>query len=252
MEYPVLILIGAIAGFFSSLLGIGGGFIIVPVFFLMGIKASIAGASSLAITSMIALVSSINYQKRGNFNKKAAIHIVSGALPGGVAGIITVHILNTTNLLKSFMLVGFLALVVIMLTRMLYDVIWEKKAIKERTQSIAIGVSIGFFASFVSVIMGVGGGFAYMPSLLYVYGIPIQAAAGTSLFIIFFVNSISTIENIFLNHTVRLLYVALPFAGSLLGIKAAHKTNISSQLKKFLFAAILFIIFAENLTALIF
>ncbi len=252
MEYPVLILIGAVAGFFSSLLGIGGGFIIVPVFFLIGIKPSIAGGSSLAITSMIALVSSINYQKHGNFNKKAAIYIVLGGLPGAAIGTITVHILNGTNLLKSFMSIGFLVLVVIMLIRMLYDVIWDKKPAKKKTQPILIGVSIGFFVSFVSVIMGIGGGFAYMPSLLYIYGMPIQVATGTSLFIIFFVNLIATIENIFLNHTVSLLYVILTLAGSFLGVKAAHKTNISSRVKKLLFVSILFMVFAENLTALIF
>jgi hypothetical protein len=83
-----LICLGAIAGILSSLVGIGGGIVIVPVLVMaFGLNQHSAQGTTLAILSFpVALVSAINYYKRGAVNWQFAMIICIGFVVGSYFG----------------------------------------------------------------------------------------------------------------------------------------------------------------------
>jgi len=252
LEYIILFVGGLAAGFSSSLLGIGGGFILVPVFFLIGAHPAIAGASSIAVIATVATLSSIHYHKNGKVNIKSASQVIAGTVIGGLLGVITVHLIKDPKLLEVIMEGGFLLLVFIMLIKMIIDVGFKTKQKKSPAPTAIKGILIGLIVGFVSVILGVGGGFAYVPIFLYLYGLPAQVAVGTSLSVIAVANGLATLENLFINHTVSLFYYLLTLSGAVIGIKVSTHIELSAYLRKVLFIVILLSIFVENILKLIF
>ncbi len=89
IEYIIgLLIIGLIAGFMSSLVGIGGGIIIVPALvFLFGMNQKLAQGTSLAMLAMpVAFVGAYNYYKEGYADWKTAVILAVTFVVGGYLG----------------------------------------------------------------------------------------------------------------------------------------------------------------------
>jgi uncharacterized membrane protein YfcA len=81
-----LLAIGLVAGFFSALLGVGGGLVLVPLLLLLGFPERAAMATSLAAIGVIASVGVIAYGVRGEVDVAAAAVVGLPAALGAVAG----------------------------------------------------------------------------------------------------------------------------------------------------------------------
>lgn len=83
-----LLLVGLVAGFMSSLVGIGGGIIIVPALVLIfGMSQKMAQGTSLAMLSLpVAFVGAFNYYKEGHVNWKIALMLAATFVFGGYLG----------------------------------------------------------------------------------------------------------------------------------------------------------------------
>jgi len=69
----------------------------------------------------------------------------------------------------------------------------------------------------LAAIMGVGGGFIMVPSMIYILGMPTIVAIGTDLFQIVLTCVNVTIQQAIRNHTVDLILVVVLFFGSSIG-----------------------------------
>lgn len=83
-----LLAVGLLAGFMSSLVGIGGGIIIVPALVLVfGISQKMAQGTSLAMLSLpVAFIGAFNYYKEGQVNWKIALLLAVTFVVGGYLG----------------------------------------------------------------------------------------------------------------------------------------------------------------------
>lgn len=83
-----VLLTGLAAGFVSSMLGIGGGVIIVPALvFLLGMNQKMAQGTSLAVLSLpVAFIAAYNYHKAGFSDWKIALMMVVTFVIGGYLG----------------------------------------------------------------------------------------------------------------------------------------------------------------------
>jgi len=82
-----LVLIGLAAGFFSTLFGVGGGIVIVPLLMLLlGYEPRLATGTSLAAIGVIALAGTIAYGVRGEVDFGYAALVGLPAAAGAVAG----------------------------------------------------------------------------------------------------------------------------------------------------------------------
>ncbi len=87
VHVTALILLGLFAGFVASTLGLGGGFIYVPmlvVFFAL--QQHIAQGTSLAVIVPTAIVASYLHSKRGRVQWRTALLLGAGGIVGGVVG----------------------------------------------------------------------------------------------------------------------------------------------------------------------
>ncbi|MCK4278857.1 MAG: sulfite exporter TauE/SafE family protein, partial [Desulfurellaceae bacterium] len=97
VSFPLLITIGVATGFFSALLGVGGGLIMVPFLIAVGISSDVAGASSVAITCGTAFTGVLAYKKIGNVNLKIGLNITAGAIVGGICGVLLTKALRISG-----------------------------------------------------------------------------------------------------------------------------------------------------------
>jgi uncharacterized protein len=90
-----LLILGLVAGYFSGLIGIGGGVIIVPaLIFLFGFEQHNAQGTTLALLILpIGILAALKYYKEGFVDIPTALVISLGFVLGGYLGSLTaVHI----------------------------------------------------------------------------------------------------------------------------------------------------------------
>ncbi|MBO4318454.1 MAG: sulfite exporter TauE/SafE family protein [Mailhella sp.] len=171
---------GAAAGFFSGLLGIGGGLVVVPLLNLIftaqqnvppGLMMHIAVGTSLSSILFTSVSSSRAHSRRGavlwSVVKKMAPYIAAGTLAGTV---IAGH-LSTWGLRVFFVCYLF-----VIATQMLFDYYPHARETVPGTAGLAgAGAVIGGVSSMV----GLGGGSLSVPFLRYC-GVEMRTAVGTS------------------------------------------------------------------------
>lgn len=106
--------IGLIAGLASGYVGVGGGFIMVPMMLaILGIPMSLASGTSLIAIMILAIPGVIEQGLLGNINYIAGISIVIGTIPGAVIGARLVRVIPERQLRFAFG--GFLLVAAVLL-----------------------------------------------------------------------------------------------------------------------------------------
>ncbi len=81
------IAVGWGAGFFSGLLGVGGGFLLIPgLIFLMGAEVKEAFGTSLAVIAWLVLPASLLHLLFGHVDLLIALYLTLGVIPGAYLG----------------------------------------------------------------------------------------------------------------------------------------------------------------------
>lgn len=179
-------------GLSLGLIGGGGSILAVPILvYVMGLEAKVAIAMSLAIVGVVSLIGVIPHWQQGNVNLKTALSFTPPAMLGAFLGARLAALSFVTDTLQ---LVCF---AVTMLIASYFMIRKPKVPLSDRVKLsipkqyqpkypwLAItleGLGVGMITGFV----GVGGGFAIIPALVLLGGIPMKEAIGTSLLIIAF------------------------------------------------------------------
>jgi len=101
--YPLLIILGLIAGSASALFGIGGGIIMVPVFCLFfGLSIHEAIATSLTVIFPTTLAGAIFHKKYDNISTGAIKYLIPTSLAGAVFGAIFANNMPSATLKLIF------------------------------------------------------------------------------------------------------------------------------------------------------
>ncbi|HIJ06818.1 MAG: hypothetical protein XE11_0376 [Methanomicrobiales archaeon 53_19] len=176
----ILIATGIIAGFFAGLLGVGGGFLMVPVQYLLLIDGGIdptyairiAFGTSLAVVFPVSCAAAWAHEKRGAIDWNAAFPIgIAGILGGFAGGTLASHL--PVDILKIL----FGVLVILAAIRMVRDT----PASGGTTRSgLGVWTLTGIIAGLLSGLLGLGGGFILVPMLLLIFNLPIHRAVATS------------------------------------------------------------------------
>ncbi len=180
--YIGLILIGIFAGFASGLLGVGGGFLMVPLqFFLfdsVGVDSSLAMmislGTSLAIIIPTASSGAYQHQKKNKSIVKPAIRLAIFGIIGGFCGGLLANVVPS-----RILQIIFACLLFIVALDMLFGsrTDGEKALIDFNILSAAI---VGFSIGIISGLLGVGGGVFLIPALCILFGFSLIQAIGIS------------------------------------------------------------------------
>lgn len=103
MQLVILaVIIGAIAALLGSLIGVGGGIIMVPAFKAMGLTMQQAISTSLAVMVVTAAVSSFRYAQAGFVNWSVAGAAAAAALVAAYFGTELMKTLSSQQLKSLF------------------------------------------------------------------------------------------------------------------------------------------------------
>lgn len=116
--YPLLVVLGLVAGSASALLGIGGGVIMVPVLNLFfGLNIHQAVATSLTVILPTTFAGAIFHNKFDHINKKALKFLIPTALVGAVLGAVFTNSLPSATIKMIFGIYLFIAAILMLVKK---------------------------------------------------------------------------------------------------------------------------------------
>lgn len=221
--YAVLFVAGLGVGTLGTLIGAGGGWMIVPLL-LFGYRFSPQEAvgTSLAVVFLNALSGSLAYMAQGRVLYKMGLAFAAATIPGAVVGAGLVQYLDS----KWFALLFgcFLLLIAAFLHRGRHLPFVQRPSDHTPSESLQsfrspymrLGILISFLVGMISSLFGIGGGIVHVPFLIVMLGIPVHTATATSHFVLAITSLTGTV--VFLRHgQVRLAMAASMGLGVLLG-----------------------------------
>ncbi|MCL6647176.1 MAG: sulfite exporter TauE/SafE family protein [Chloroflexi bacterium] len=196
----VLLPLGFVVGTYGTLIGAGGGFVLVPVLLLLypEERPATITAISLAVVCCNALSGSIAYARERRIDYRSSFLFAAATVPGAVIGALVVNALprGTFDLIFGLTLVV-LALFIILrpapsptasplaqvglMRRVLIDAHGVRH---EFAFSLPLGLALSLVVGFVSSLLGIGGGIIHVPALVQLLHFPVHLATATSHFIL--------------------------------------------------------------------
>ena len=251
----LLIGLGGIVGILSGMFGVGGGFLMTPLLFFIGIPPAVAVASEANQILGASFSGAIAHFRRKNVDIKMGCLLILGGIIGSIFGVELFRIfknLGQLELIIKVCYVLFLGIIgMIMFFESLKALNYKSKNIKIRktrhhswvqglplkmrfrTSNLYISsipaVFIGFFVGILASIMGIGGGFIIVPAMIYILGMPTKVVVGTSLFQIIFVTGVTTYLHAVKNFSVDIILSFLLLVGGVIG--AQFGVRIGLKLK---------------------
>jgi uncharacterized membrane protein YfcA len=169
---------GGLIGFLLSVLGAGGSILLLPLLVSgAALPTREAVPLSLLVVILLALANLGPYVRRGQFAFKPALILGVPALAGSWLGGSWVK----AGLIPEGVQLGVFSAAALVASWLLSSGQSSASAAKQRPALLALqGVLVGLLTG----IAGVGGGFAIVPALVLLAGLPMQLASGTSLLLI--------------------------------------------------------------------
>jgi|SRR5450432_70811 uncharacterized membrane protein YfcA len=205
----ILIITGFLIGMFGTLIGAGGGFILVPILILSypELSPETITAISIVIVAANAISGSIAYARSGRIDFKAGLLFAAFTIPGSILGVLTTQYIprNIFNILFGILLVALSIYLLLRHNKTIRPVIVDenKKRWKNHTLKDASGISysytynqnrgilISLIVGYISPVLGIGGGIIHVPALVQWLQFPVFVATATSHFILAIMATVS-------------------------------------------------------------
>ena len=207
-------------------IGGGGSILAVPILvYVLGLDAKTAIAMSLAVVGIVSLIGVVPHGQQGNVNLKTAISFTPPAMLGAFLGarLAAFPFITDTIQLVCFALMMLVASYFMIrkpsekLSDRIELAIPKKHQPKYPWLAITLeGLGVGILTGFV----GVGGGFAIIPALVLLGGIPMREAIGTSLLIITFKSAtgfIGYLDRVIIDWNLMLTFTTVAILGVIWG-----------------------------------
>ena len=250
----VILGMGSVVGFLSGLFGVGGGFLMTPLLFFIGVPAPVAVATEANQIVASSVSGVLAHWRRGNVDFKMGLILVVGGALGSSIGVWLFTFLRGLGHIDVVIRLAYVAFLSIIGALMLAESVRAMLRRKNRTPpkrhhhywvhglpfkvrfrrsrlyiSVLLPIAIGFLAGILAAIMGVGGGFFMVPAMIYLLGMPTVMVVGTSLFQIIFVTANVTVLQAVNNQTVDVVLAMLLLVGAVFGAQLGARASSKLQ-----------------------
>lgn len=215
--------LGAAAGMLGSMIGLGGGVVVVPALTLMGFPPQLAASNSLFAAFGNAAASAVSYSRQRRIEYAAGARLGLLSVPGTVLGALLSADVTPGAFRIVFACVLAASGAYILLRRGMRPPGW---AAARAAPVLAVGAS--FFAGVVSSFFGVGGGIVFVPLMVAAMGMSMARAAPTSQFALLFASLAGMAAHSALGHPdlAQAGYLAAgAFAGALAGARISARAG---------------------------
>lgn len=201
IQFLWLIPLGFLVGAFGTLIGAGGGFILVPILLLLYPDKSpdTITSISLAVVFFNALSGSFAYSRMKRIDYKSGIVFAVATLPGSILGaIITLYV--PRRLFNGIFGMILVIVSVFLIIRTKKETIEKNIVVKKGyvTRTIVdiegvkhtfsynpiVGIILSVFVGFISSFLGIGGGIIHVPIFINILNYPVHIATATSHFVL--------------------------------------------------------------------
>ena len=207
------IALGLGIGTFGTLIGAGGGFVLLPLLALLSPQeaTSTLTATSLAVVAANATSGALAYGRQKRIDFRSGIPFALATLPGSVAGAILTRTIPRAQFDVVFAVL-LLALAVLVtrsrpdtgeptpegsgtarVPRVLVD---AEGTVHRYHVELPLGIAISFVVGFASSLLGIGGGVIHVPALIGVLGFPVHIATATSHFVLAIMAVVGTLTHL--------------------------------------------------------
>jgi hypothetical protein len=249
----VLLGLGGIVGFLSGMFGVGGGFLITPLLFFIGIPPAIAvatGANQVVASSVSGVLAHL---RRRTVDFRMGLVLLAGGLAGSTLGIGVFSRLSAAGQVDLLIQLSYVLFLGLIGTLMLQESLRALRRtirpgtkprrshehllvhrlplkMKFRTSGLYISVVppilVGALVGFLAAIMGVGGGFIMVPAMIYLLGMPTKVVVGTSLFQIIFITGFTTVMHATTSFSVDMALALLLIIGGVIGAQIGAQVGL--------------------------
>ena len=249
----LLLGLGGLVGLLSGMFGVGGGFLITPLLFFIGIPPAVAvatGANQVVASSVSGVMAQV---RRKAVDFRMGMVLLAGGIIGSAAGVwvfARLAAVGQVDLFVQLSYVLFLGLIGAMMLQESLRTMNRKRRpnapvrrahvhtwvhnlpfkMKFRASGLYISVLppmlVGAVVGFLAAIMGVGGGFIMVPAMIYLLGMPTKVVVGTSLFQIIFVTAFTTLMHAVTSQTVDMLLALMLILGGVIGAQIGARLGL--------------------------
>ena len=224
--------LGVLIGITLGLLGGGGAILSVPILvYILGVPVKSAVPTSLVIVGLTSLVGVVRHYRAGHLNARAALAFGPAAAMGSLVG-------SRLGLLVDarLQLAIFAVVLLVAAFQMFQTVNVEQDAGPAPARPLPILMFIGAGVGLLTGLVGVGGGFLYVPALTLLAGLDMKHAVGTSLALITVscaAGLAGYLGQVHLDWVLIAVFTALAFVGVLIGSRMALKVDASKLRRAF-------------------
>ncbi len=199
-QYLWLIPIGLAIGAYGTLIGAGGGFVLVPFLLVLYPRESpeIITSISLAVVFFNALSGSIAYARMRRIDYTSGLLFSAATVPGAILGALSTGYIPRRAFDGALGLVMVLASVFLLVRpnrnrevdpaairhRLSRTLVESDGTVETFSYSPILGVGVSFFVGYFSSLFGIGGGVIHVPVLTRLLNFPVHIATATSHFIL--------------------------------------------------------------------
>ena len=222
-EYLGLISLGFAAGIIGSMIGLGGGFVIVPILTFFGFSPQLAASNSLFAAFSNAIASTTSYAKQKRIEYSIGLKLGLLSIPGTILGAYISDGITPSSFKILFGIVLLASSIYIFLKRKM-----ESRDYNLSKQIMILAVGASFFAGIISSLFGIGGGVVFVPLMVIAIGLSMKMAAPTSQFILLFASASGMITHALLGHPdfYQALFLSIgAFAGGLVGSRLSLRVD---------------------------
>ncbi|MBU8896494.1 sulfite exporter TauE/SafE family protein [Corallococcus sp. H22C18031201] len=229
--------LAALIGLSLGLLGGGGSILTVPILvYVLGFDPKQSIAMGLAVVGMTSLVGAASHWRKGNVRLRASLPFAALTMAGTYAGArFSVHVPGVLQLVL-FAIIMLVAAFFMFRNSRADAAQGAERAEGGRPGNIPLLVLSALGVGSITGLVGVGGGFLIVPTLVLLLGLPMKQAVGTSLLVIAlnsFVGFAGYLGHVVVPWGYLAGFTAVAVVGILVGTWASHFVSQASLKRAF-------------------
>jgi uncharacterized membrane protein YfcA len=190
------VVLGLLVGTLGTLIGAGGGFILLPILVFVDPHAppETLTAISLAVVCVNASSGSFAYARMKRIDFRSGLIFTAAGMPGAILGAWATQFLDRRvfdPLLGAILVASALLVAFVPGEQVEVPARSATRKLRERdgtthlySPRVGLGVVVSLGVGFFSSLLGIGGGILHVPAMVYLLGFPTHVATATSHFVL--------------------------------------------------------------------